>query len=178
MKTLQMLGAVFAFATLAACQNEDIDRETAEQDLSVSAATDAQPKDHEARRGHHDPARFFARLDQDGDGRVLVSELPERARQHLGKADLDGDGAVTLAELTVAREKHPWPGKRDHEAPTPERMLAHFDTNQDGKLALTELPERMRERIQSSDANGDGILDAAEIGTHLAERKAHFERPD
>lgn len=186
MTTRKILGTALALATLslAGCQGEDIDRETSAQELSVAAAAETKPSvGPEFRHGPRDPATWFSRLDQDGDGRVLVAELPERGREHLTKADLDGDGTLTLAELTTAhaagklqpRGDH---GKFGHAPPSAERLLAHFDANEDGKLTLSELPERMRERLQASDANADGVLDPAEITTHLAAMKARFESRD
>jgi hypothetical protein len=47
-----------------------------------------------------------------------------------------------------------------------ERFLA-FDKNQDGKVTIDELPERLQDQIAKGDANKDGSLDKEEI-TKLA----------
>lgn len=236
---VRALGSLLVLSTLAVVgcqgQGDDLDQETTSQDLAVAdvAATADAPADVAK---HPDPARFFARLDKDGDGRVLVSELEGRHKEHLVKADLDGDGVLTKVELTTAHSQfearmkeemfsradkngdgtlaesevearhwahlkvadtngdslitkaeleaahangtlRPPPGAHGghHGPPTVAGMLEHFDSDKDGKLALTELPEPMRERIQADDTNGDGVLDGAELQVHLTQMKARFE---
>lgn len=242
MKLSTTLGSLLVLTTLATvgCQagGEDIDRETTEQDLTVEA-NDSVVANEVKSHVRRDPASFFAKFDKDGDGRVLVSELPEgRHREHLVKADLDKDGAITLAEMTAAHEKmgekmkemkeamfakadkngdgklaeseveaEHWqhikvadldgdglltkaelesahasgklrpPGEhgRHHGPPSAKGLLERFDADKDGKLAVSELPERMRERVQTADKNADGLLEEAELTTHFTEMKARFE---
>src|SRR4051812_8621244 len=45
-------------------------------------------------------------------------------------------------------------------------MLARFDTNKDGKLQVSELPEKLRERLGSADADKDGVVSADELKAH------------
>lgn len=51
------------------------------------------------RRGDH-----FARMDSDGDGRVTLAELSERALARFDRADADHDGTVTPEERRAARQ--------------------------------------------------------------------------
>ena len=43
--------------------------------------------------------RIFAQLDENGDGRVSLSETPQYLRRDFDLADGDKDGALTGAEL-------------------------------------------------------------------------------
>lgn len=247
MKLTTAFASLLVTTTLAitGCQGgeESLDRETTEQDLSAEQAPTERA---EFVRKHHDPAQMFAKLDKDGDGRVLISELEGRHAKHLAKADLDNDGVLTLSELQAAHAKRGEEMKAHHEemfakadknsdgklaesevpapmwqhlksadadgdgllskaelqaahesgklrppqgmhgmhgkhgAPSPEKMIERFDTNKDGKLSLSELPEHMRERMQDADKNADGVLESAELTTHFSEMKARFaaEHPD
>jgi len=40
--------------------------------------------------------------------------------------------------------------------------LAEFDSNKDGKLQKSEMPERMQQRFDRMDTNGDGAVDGDE----------------
>ncbi|MEE8154648.1 MAG: redoxin domain-containing protein [Phycisphaerales bacterium] len=62
------------------------------------------------------------------------------------------------------------------------QMLERFDTNSNGKLdadELSELPQRMRDRILEADSNDDGAIDESEIkAMQDAQRKRTLERYD
>ncbi len=44
-------------------------------------------------------------LDRNGDGLLAPDEMPERARDRLGRADTDGDGMVSRTELETVFER-------------------------------------------------------------------------
>lgn len=46
--------------------------------------------------------RIFLALDRDGDGQVVVADVPERIRADAAKLDRDGDGILTKAEVELA----------------------------------------------------------------------------
>ena len=52
-----------------------------------------------------DPAKFFQRLDKDGDEKIALTEVPKRMQAGFAKADTDGDGFLDLAELSVVMER-------------------------------------------------------------------------
>lgn len=61
----------------------------------------------------------------------------------------------------------------------PAAMVQRFDANKDGKLQVTELPDRLRTKLVSADTNKDGVLSVDEIKAFRAEQmKAHFARAD
>lgn len=54
--------------------------------------------------------------------------------------------------------------KKDEPAPSrAARMIERFDENGDGKLAVSELPEFMAERLKDADTDGDGFISVAEL---------------
>ena len=136
-KTLALLIATLTLTGTVACgaDTSEGNAQTA-QSLSESSATPPGPasdgremgpgRGHRGPRGPMDPAQMFAQWDQDKDGKVLVSELPQRAQQRLSQADTNGDGALTLDEL------------RAHHEARRAQMLKAADKDGDGKLSEEE----------------------------------------
>lgn len=168
----QILGAALVTTTLAlaGCQGdaEQVDRETTEQDLSIQ-------KDAPQRR-HFDAAKMFERADKNGDGKVAEGEVKPRHWEHIKIADANGDNLLTQDELHAAHAagKLRPPVGAKHELPSVDAMLEHLDTDKDGKLSVSELPEHVRERLSASDSDGNGVLDRVELDAHLLEMKARF----
>ena len=79
----------------------------------------------------------------------------ERMRGLFETYDTDGDGSLTQEEIDTARAA----------------QLARFDTDKDGSLSLVEyealwldaMRERMVDRFQSHDDDGDGLITAEEF---------------
>jgi Ca2+-binding EF-hand superfamily protein len=139
--------------------------------IGVSAAA------HEGKEcegdGKRDPAAFIKRFDKNGDGKLEVSELPDRMRTWLGAADTNKDGVITTAELAAHR------AAMDAERRDPNAMIKRFDANGDGRLALSEVPERMREHLASADTDGNGYLSVQELtAARDAMEQARFARED
>ncbi len=145
------------------------------------ASASAPPPD--GRHGHRDPAEMVKRFDKNGDGKLQISELPDHMQAWLGKADADHDGVLSVAELTAARDsfKKEWAehrggfrGKAD-----PSELVKHFDKNSDGKLQVSELPDRMQAWLGKADADHDGVLSIAELtAARDSLIKEHFARMD
>lgn len=70
---------------------------------------------------------------------------------------------ATTAMAQVDGKKRKGPARFGGRDFNPERMLKNLDKNDDGKLEISEVPERMKERFDRVDANGDGFVDAAEL---------------
>jgi Ca2+-binding EF-hand superfamily protein len=111
----------------------------------------------------------FDMFDTDGDGKVLISELPEPIQKFLGRADADKDGFITKEEVTRIAARGPG-GAAGAVPMSPESLLQNFDGNNDGKLSkdeLTALPPGFP--VARLDANGDGELTKEEIESKIGE---------
>ena len=123
------------------------------------AAADPQP----AARAHvgHNPARLVERFDTNKDGKLQVSELPDRLRARLASADTNSDGVLTVDELTA------------HAAKMRQARFAADDKNKDGALDASEVGAERWARIQVADANKDGKVTQAELAAAHASGALH-----
>src|SRR5262249_7872860 len=95
--------STLAALSLAACSGAGGDPSPADvPEGTAPAPLEAAPQGQG--RMAHDPAKFIQHFDKNGDGKLEVSELPERMQRFLGKADANGDGVLTVDELTAAKE--------------------------------------------------------------------------
>jgi Ca2+-binding EF-hand superfamily protein len=161
----------------------DVEAETKRLPASKAASIDRQ--DVYAAPGNiaGDPAaarQVFRRLDADGDGRLTADEAPEGLPGRLAGAlrigDRNGDRALTEKEFVAlssglaqaqAAEADPATVRR-----TVKQLLARFDDDRNEKLSRREVPKRLAKVFDRADANGDGVLNAAE----LAEAAARLAR--
>jgi len=123
--------------------------------------------------GGRDPKKLFNRLDKNGDGKVTQDEIPEKQKKRFdriftrldkdeltlkdfekfsgkgkggknkaqGKKKPDADGQKTA-------KKGPGRGAgRPEGRPDPERMFKRFDSDEDGKLTVDEVPEGFKDRF-------------------------------
>ncbi|WP_437274431.1 hypothetical protein WME90_24600 [Sorangium sp. So ce375] len=136
-----------------------------------AGGTGDKPAPHQgkdARREHHpkDPARLIKRLDKNGDGKLTVAELPEKAQKRLGKADTNKDGTLSAEELKAHAEQRMKDRAAKHKA-----RFAKRDKNGDGFLTKDEVGEKRWERMKAGDANRDGKLSPDELRAAHAARK-------
>jgi Ca2+-binding EF-hand superfamily protein len=114
------------------------------------------------RRGPHDPAEMIKHFDKNADGKLELSELPEKMQKFMRKADANADGVITVEELEAGKEKM----RAEH--------LAKVDTDHDGKVSPEEhkaaFEKFARERFAKMDKNNDGALTKDEIGDKRWER--------
>ena len=121
------------------------------------------------------PNALLEILDANEDREVSATEI-ENATTALKKLDRNGDGKLAGAELRPVGG----PGGPDRRGPGGpaagargrpggdnstaflERVLS-FDENGDGKIAKSELPERMQGIVDRHDKNEDGSLDKSEL---------------
>jgi Ca2+-binding EF-hand superfamily protein len=158
--SLSLISGLAALA-LAACSGEGGDPSPADVPQgTASAALETAPQGANA-GGHHDPAKMIQHFDKNGDGKLEVSELPERMQGFLGKADTNKDGVLSVAELTAARDA--FHAKFAGKSLDPATVLKDLDKNGDGKLEADELPPRMQKFMSKADTNGDGALTLDEM---------------
>lgn len=145
-------------------------------------------------------AERFRRHDTNGDGAITADEAGERW-ERLRRADANSDGRVTAEELqgAFAQMRGHHMGRRHGEAGEghghrgwgrghgpggrgegfdPARRLARFDANGDGRVELTELPERMQQRMAGADTNRDGVIAPEEMRSFFEARRAEHLRMD
>jgi hypothetical protein len=167
-----ILGSVvtgFMALTLAACSGANVEpvdqsAQTGTAPLDAPAAdsvadASGRPsgKHHRGgRRGPHDPAEVIARFDKNADGKLSLSELPEKMQKFMGKADANADGVITAEELKAGEEKM----RAEH--------LAKVDADHDGKVSPEEhkaaFEKFAQERFAKMDKNNDGALSKDEVG--------------
>ena len=145
MKTMAklMTGSLLALA-MAACSGAGA---ADSQQASISAVSPGA----QAQQGQHDGSRFLQHFDKNGDGKVQVSELPERMQQRRGAADTDKDGVLSREELHAFHSQ------------MQAAKFAKSDKNGDGALDATEVTPERWARIQVADANKDGKVTKAEL---------------
>jgi hypothetical protein len=115
-------------------------------------------------------APVLAAADAPADAAIGLAEFQSAARQQMLSADADRDGKLSPAELSAAREAMRG-GATGPGAPRgggagagrgAGRMFEMFDANGDGLLDAAELDAMSARRFQRMDANGDGKVTAAE----------------
>lgn len=74
--------------------------------LPPAGAGPDSPKGRDPREAReHGPGELLRRFDEDGDGKVAVSELPPGLAGRMGREDADGDGWLTAEELRAAARR-------------------------------------------------------------------------
>ena len=99
------------------------------------------------------PKGDLSRFDQDGDGKVAVSELDAHHKEMMARADKDGDGVISKDEMKAMHEDR-W---AEHKA----RMFP--DADNDGAVSLREFEDAARARFKDLDKNGDGEITKEEM---------------
>jgi Ca2+-binding EF-hand superfamily protein len=137
------------------------------QEDAPVAAPGNEPSQDQRRRGQFNFADMFARWDADNSGSVTLEELPEQMRDRMRQVFEDaGKDALTLEELQRAG------GRRGGQFDGTQfvNMLRRMDSNEDGKLTLSEVPEDQRERMrQMFDRFGTEEIDIAQAGERFAQ---------
>jgi Ca2+-binding EF-hand superfamily protein len=131
----------------------------------------------EGRRGGGPGSIGFATLDTNGNGTLEAAEI-DASQAVLAKLDKNGDGQISAEEVRPAfpegrgrgGPEFEGRGRRGPETGAPGNVvdemvktLMSFDANSGGKLAKSELPERMQGIFDRADDNKDGFLTADEI---------------
>ena len=127
---------------------------------------------------------LHAALDTDSNGELSAAEIAA-ASTALKKLDKDSDGKLSMEELRPAGGPPPFAGRPPGAPAAPgapdggsftDRLMAN-DANKDGKLAKSELPERMQGMFERIDTNTDGFADKAELDAMAARFRDGGGRP-
>jgi Ca2+-binding EF-hand superfamily protein len=95
--------------------------------------------------------RVFDQFDDNADGQLTQTELPDRIWERVVRADKNEDGGVSFAELRSYQTLSKF-----------ERM----DSNGDGGVTQQEVPERVWERLSRFDTSADNMITADELPEH------------
>ena len=98
-------------------------------------------------------------FDENKDGKLSKSEVPERMQGIFARADTNQDGLLTREELsraTVAQDRR-GPG-----GPPPDMVFRALDKDADGVLSAAEIAAAPT-ALKSLDKDGDGALQAQEM---------------
>ncbi len=104
----------------------------------------------------------FEEMDLNGDGKVTPEEMAALGQTRFEKADTNGDGFLDADEMQV----HIVEMATQHAAKKAERMMAHKDADNDGKLSFEEMQpnEKRKDKMFSRfDTDGDGAISQAEF---------------
>ncbi|WP_029911751.1 hypothetical protein [Caulobacter sp. UNC358MFTsu5.1] len=121
-----------------------------------------------ARRG--DPAALLANADADRDGRVTLAEFHDARVRLFDRLDRNGDGFVSGEDAPRRRARRAPGGGRLAE------LTAGLDRNGDGRVARAEFVDGPSRLFDRADANGDKVVDAAELNS-LRAALAAMRRP-
>jgi Ca2+-binding EF-hand superfamily protein len=156
----------------------------------IASAQNGPPRDQPPPMQFMQISPILSAIDTNHDGVLSAAEIAASATE-LKKLDKNGDGKLTRDEAGIHMEqvRRPGPGggrgegRREEETPAPPptaddltASLMMFDTNHNGQLEKSEVPERFQGLFERGDTNHDGILTKEEI-TALAQASREMKQP-
>ena len=118
---------------------------------------------------------MFKQMDTNGDGKIVIEEIPEERRERftmmIERFDSDGDKSITLVEFTKGlamgrgEQAAAAGGSQPSSMPQipPGVVYRALDTNSDGKLSKEEI-EAAPKSLETLDRNHDGEISPDELG--------------
>jgi Ca2+-binding EF-hand superfamily protein len=127
-----------------------------------------------AQRAERRAASVVTRLDKAGNGYVTKDEFIAAATRRFARMDNNGDGKLTIDELGAGRHGH-GPRQSDKAAQFAQKRLDKLDTNHDGVVTQAEYLAAAAAMYSQFDAQGNGKVTASEIAAspRAQERVAH-----
>lgn len=101
-------------------------------------------------------------FDLDGDGRIARKEFIKGRAARFDKYDRNRDQMISAADFPAASRADPLSSKV-------ERSISSADMNRDGKVTRDELDLSGTPLFDRADADGNGIVEKAEIGRFKAQ---------
>jgi len=113
------------------------------------------------------PGPVVRQLDSDRDGSLSSAEI-EAAPTELAKLDQNGDGELSGRELMAGhgpdtRRRRPNAANQQFDMKRLIARIMEADQDGDGKLSRDEAPERLKQRFDRVDSNGDDHVDESEL---------------
>lgn len=199
MKKIAILGLLVILSVQSSGLSAEEGKEKKKKKDSRPAARQRGPKPE----GPPPPmmAQSFERMDTNGDGVIDQDEFLAPVLHRFRQTDTNGDGKIDRQEMMAAREQmmgqlrggpfgppgerpmgppdgRPGPGDSADRGPMEERIrqvLQQIERDAEGRFAVSDLPEPMRERLARLDTNSDGFIDAVE-GERLLARLANASK--
>ena len=109
-----------------------------------------------------DVPAWFATLDRDGNGAIVLDELHNARYQRFARMDADGDQQLSSHEL---RNDRAWLNR-----------FAWFDGDNNGSISIDEYEVKGIARFVILDINGDGRVTLAELRAITKAAKANTAR--
>jgi Ca2+-binding EF-hand superfamily protein len=136
----------------------------------------AEPNEQLTRFLQADPTELFKLLDANGNGKLVLDEVPADRRPQFGpffeRADVDRDKALTLDEFRKGHEQvrqylgTPAPGQvqaETRQGGPDQRLYRALDLDGDGELSAEEIAKAPLS-LAKLDHDGDGALSRGELG--------------
>lgn len=126
---------------------------------------------YEARVANGELYDEFVLQKQEGEFNILEDRVPDTPEAR--KPAVVRVAPVAVAESNADSSKKA-AASNGQSSPGPfsvEGIFASRDTNKDGKLSGEEIPERMRSRVASVDADGDGAVSIKELQASMRRRR-------
>jgi hypothetical protein len=100
-------------------------------------------------------------MDNDNNGRLQPGDLQDGFWSGFAPQDTNRDGEISAREMATIPQHAPQDGMI-----TTHRLIAVWDTNNDGTLSRTEIPPLLQYDFEKLDHNRDAQIQATEF-THL-----------
>jgi Ca2+-binding EF-hand superfamily protein len=138
------------------------------------------------RRQGLDAASVFSRLDNNQDGKLELKELPRPLREKLGPTYQSlGKDSLTVEEFVPAFRVLFAERRQPSGLPSPDTFFEYFDTNQDDKVTLDEVPEEVRpnlkqmfDQLETEFITKDAYTQIYELLVERAQAEDSQERPE
>jgi len=109
----------------------------------------------------------FAKADTNHDGVVTIDEYVAAAKTLYAQLDTQHSGKVTASQIATS------PRAQERAITVANRLIAHMDTNGDGRVSQDEFLAAAKSRFARLDKNGDGSIDADEMTGRRWAGKGH-----